>query len=514
MMVKVLSAANAGLDAIGIDVEVNMASRGLPVLDIVGMPNKAVAESKERVRTAILNSGIEFPQRRIIVNLAPADVPKEGSCYDLPIAIGIIAMIMGFDIPQKSIFFGELSLDGSLRHTRGALLAALHARDKGLCDIFVPAASANEAAVVSKVSVYPVSSIVQLIGHITQSAPIVPAAYHGNEQDASENSEVDMAQIVGQGQAKRAIEISAAGGHNCFMVGSPGAGKTMLARALSGILPRLDDKESLEVSKIYSICGRIAPGGALISSRPFRSPHHTISQAGLAGGGSSPQPGEISLAHRGVLFLDELNEFPRSVLEVLRQPIEEGALTISRSKEQVTFPCRFMLVASANPCPCGYLRHPSRACVCSPADIQRYRRRISGPILDRIDLHVDVPVVNIEELAYVERAGRPRESSAVVRERVFLARNMQRERFIGQKVSINAEMNNRHIARYCRLSPAAKNILVKGAEKFDLSARAYFKVIKIARTIADLDGQKDIGNDHVAEALQYRARIKEVRYAA
>ena len=509
MLVKVKSAAHCGLDTIGIDVEINMAARGLPVFDIVGLPSKAVAESKERVRTAIVNSDIEFPQRRIIVNLAPADVPKEGSCYDLPIAIGVVGMVAGFDVPDNALFFGELSLDGTLRHTKGTLLAALFAREKNIKNIFVPVDSANEAAVVDGVCVYPVKSLSQLVMHFLNQAMIAPAQYIRDKVLINYDAEFDMAEVIGQTQAKRAMEIAAAGGHNCLMVGSPGAGKTMLARALAGILPALTEKESLEVTKIYSVSGRIAPGGSLVKLRPFRAPHHTISQAGITGGGSIPQPGEISLAHRGVLFLDEFNEFSRSVVEALRQPMEDGMLTISRSREQVSYPARFMMVASANPCPCGYLYHPCKPCVCSAREVEKYRKRISGPILDRIDLHVDVPVVNVQELAQNSEIKKLQESSAQIRERVIKARKLQEKRFEKEIICSNAEMKNRHINKYCRLKPEIKQMLVKMAMRFSLSARAYFKVIKVARTIADLCGQDEIAAEHLGEALQYRPKLKE-----
>ena len=509
MFIKVSSATNLGLETIGVDVEVNIANRGLPIFDIVGLPSKSIDESKERVKTAIVNSRIEFPTRRIIVNLAPADVPKEGSCYDLPIAVGILGSVIKCEIPKKSLFFGELSLDGTLRHTKGALLLSLFAKEKGIESIFVPKASANEAAIIKGVNVYPVESLNQLLAHILGKIQIRPAQYHKEENsNREEKAEFDMAEILGQEQTKRAAEISAAGGHNLFMIGSPGAGKTMLARALPGILPKLHEEESLEVTKIYSASGNIPPEGSLITVCPFRSPHHTISQPGLIGGGTKPQPGEISLAHRGVLFLDEFTEFPRSVMEALRQPMEDGHLTISRSQARVKYPSRFILVASANPCPCGYLYHPKKACICTQREIKRYRKRISGPILDRIDLHVEVPVVDVRDLSNDQKSREFLESSNKIRERIIRAREVQRKRFLNDKIYTNAEMRNEHIKKYCFLSKQVKQILSQAVMNFHLSARSYFKMIKVARTIADLERVEDISVSHMAEALQYRAKME------
>ena len=507
MLVKVCSVSNSGLKTIGIEVEVNIASRGLPTLEIVGLPSKAVAESKERVKTAIINSQLIFPQQRIIINLAPADVPKEGSCYDLPIAIGILNSQLEYGLPQKSLFFGELSLDGSLRHTKGALLLALFAKENNFKKVFVPKASANEAAIVKGVNIYPVENLKQLMDHCSGLSPIMPAEYKESSQTELD-VEFNMSEVLGQEQAKRALEISAAGGHNFLMVGSPGAGKTMLARALPGILPPLSEKESLEVTRIFSASGLIPPEGSLIKVRPFRAPHHTVSQVGLVGGGTKPQPGEISLAHRGILFLDEFNEFPRNVLEALRQPMEDGKLTISRSRQRVEYPARFILAASANPCPCGYLDHPKRGCHCTQREIEKYSKRVSGPLLDRIDLHIKVSVVDIEDLARFEPLKKKQTTSAEIRAKVVQARQVQQERFRTEGIHTNAEMKNKQIAKYCILSKQVKQLLVQAGKKFHLSARSYYKMIKVARTIADLDKTNDIKITHMAEALQYRLRVE------
>jgi len=509
MLIKVPSAANLGLESIKVDVEVNLAGRGLPGFEIVGLPDKAVDESKERVRAAISSSGIDFPAKKITVNLAPADIPKEGSLYDLPIAVGILSSILQFTVPDKSLFLGELSLDGSLRHAKGALLMALFAREAGLSNLYVPKDSANEAAAIKGVKVFPVENLFQLVSHFLKRKSIEPLAYREVLSNLPIPAEFDMKEILGQEQAKRAMEIAAAGGHNIIMVGSPGSGKTMLARALPGILPPLNEKESLEVTKIYSAAGNIPPGGSLVTYRQFRAPHHTASLVGLIGGGTKPRPGEVSLAHRGVLFLDEFNEFPRSVMEAMRQPLEDGYLVISRSKERVRYPAEFMLVASANPCLCGYFNHPKKNCVCTPRQIRKYQKRISGPILDRIDLHISVQPVDTEEFSDNQKNSDMLESSKTIRERVVLARKKQEERFKKDSIQSNAQMKNSHIKKYCKLSKEIEQLLKRASVKFQLSARSYMKMIKVARTIADIEGTPEITVSHMAEALQYRPKIYE-----
>lgn len=506
MLIKVYSAANFGVNSFGVTVEVNLASRGLPYFDIVGLPTKAVDESKHRVKTAILNSDIGFPDKRITINLAPADVPKEGSFYDLPIATGIICGISGVAVPDKALFFGELSLDGGLRHTKGAFLLALYAKEWDFKYLFVPKDCAKEAAAISGVIVYPVASLKELLLHIQGAKSIVPEPYRQYVSDTALKFDCDMNQILGQEQAKRVLEVAAAGGHNFFMMGPPGAGKTMLAKTFCSILPPLAETEALEVTKIYSAVGHIPPGGALITERPFRSPHHTVSYAGMVGGGSLPKPGEISLSHRGVLFMDEFPEFSRVVLEALRQPMEDGVVTISRSLGSFSFPSRFLLLASGNPCPCGFKGHPKRDCVCTPKQISQYMKKISGPIMDRMDLFLSVSPVDVEELSTNAKCLSRLESSAPIRKRVVCARNIQRTRFKKARIFSNAEMTNLHINKYCVLSLEVDTLLKRVSAKYSLSARAYFKLIKVARTIADLACSDDICVEHMAEAIQYRTR--------
>ncbi len=502
MFVKISSVANLGLETIEVVVEVNIVRGKLVAFNIVGLPTKTVSESKERVRAAVENCNLNFPQKSIVINLAPADIRKDGSCYDFPIAVGILSLSMGLKIPSNSLFFGELSLDGSLKHTKGALLLSLFAKENGFVNVFLPFDSANEAAVVKGVNVYPVKDLKEIISFLNFTKKIRKAEYR--KGCCQSIPSFDMEEVLGQETAKRALEISAAGGHNALMIGSPGSGKTMLARAFPGILPALTEEESLEVTKIYSVSGNIPPKGSLVESRPFRAPHHSISVAGLIGGGSTPRPGEVTLAHRGVLFLDELNEFQRLALESLRQPLEDGYIAISRSRERVVYPSRHILIASANPCPCGYYNHQKKECRCTQREIEKYQKRVSGPILDRIDMYLDIPDVKTEKLALSGSYRESVEPSLQIRRRVESARLIQKERFKSEKIITNAEMSNRDIGKYALLQKEAEKLLISASKVLCFSARTYYKIIKLARTIADIEESKVVEEKHIKEALQYR----------
>ncbi len=509
MISKIISCAVVGLDAIPITVEVDIAAMGLPSFSIVGLPDKAVEESKERVRAAIKNSGCDFPAKRITVNLAPAHLHKEGPAYDLPIAMGILMaseQLPKIDIAD-SIFLGELSLDGSLHRIWGVLPAAIMARDKNFNKLFLPEENIGEAQVVDKIKIFPAKSLKQLFEHFAtlhlpqaSQKTISPSQHKIMKFTKSQESDYDFENIRGQESAKRALEIAAAGAHNILLKGPPGAGKTLMARSFTTILPKLTFEESLEVTKIYSVANLLSQKEPIITTRPFRSPHHTTSHIGLIGGGNNPHPGEISLAHRGVLFLDEFPEFPRHVLEALRQPMEDGEIVISRAAGSVKFPCRFTLLAAANPCPCGFFGDETKNCTCLPQMITRYQKRISGPILDRIDIHIAVPAVKVEKLTGKFSA----ESSKSIQKRVQAARDRQAKRFKGTKITSNSEMSNKQLKAFCNLDEQSILLLKQAIAKLNLSARAFHRVLKISRTIADLEGTEKIKSNNVAEALQYR----------